>query len=309
MKPYKWKQTDSRWARKSYKGMTLGAGGCGPTSIANVVSPLKRKKITPAKTWTYMCRKGYIIPGVGTLWAGITQTLQHYGVNKFMVTHNRERLRASLKRGYWCICSVGPSRWTTSGHYIAPYKLKGNGKVSISDPYSHTDYCQENASVAELQRAMKVGWIMINPKDYVRKKPKKAGKTIKEILYVDCARAIVRKGRGKKYGAKAVVKRGTKLTVTAFCSGWYRIAASKYKGYYISSSALSRLKPKKQKWKLLTDLNVRAGATTKAHVLRVLKRGTKAVSSKQLGDWVYIPAVKGWVRVKGKNGAYAERSN
>lgn len=302
LKPFFWKQTDARWRNKSYGGMTLGAGGCGPTAIANTISPLLEKNYTPAKVWDYMKKKGYLIPGAGSTWAGITATLKHYGIS-FDVTYNDTIVRKCLLKGYWLIGLCGPSRWTSSGHYIVIYKLTATDHIYVSDPYSSSDYCQKNAYLAEYLKCNKCNWVMIDPSAYPggrKSDPKPPKETKTRILYVDTAAANIRKGRGLVYGVKAVVKRGYKLKVYALQEGWYRIKSGKYKGYYISESVLTRYEPFEHTYKALYEMNIRKGASSKADVKGTIKKGTRLTSSKRSGDWLYFPAVNGWIR--GKSG-------
>lgn len=303
IKPYFWKQTDSRWRNKRIGSMTLGSGGCGPTAIANTISPLLKKNITPPKVWDYMKKHNYIIPGRGSLWNGITQTLKHYGI-KFSVTYSDAEVKKCLERGEWLIALAGASRWTTSGHYFTIYGLKSNGKILVSDPASSSDYRQKDGTLAEYLRANKCNWIRINPKDYPggQSAPKKEKTTKTVIMYVDTAKANVRKGRGLKYGVKAVVSRGDKLKLYSLQDGWYRIKSGKYKGYYIAESVLTRFEPYVHTYKTLFRMNVRKGAGQSTAIKGTVNKGVKLTSSKRSGDWLYFPALKGWVRrISGDN--------
>ena len=270
--------------------MTLGAGGCGPTTIANIVSPLLKKNITPAKVWDYMKKNGYLIPGAGSTWNGITQTLKHYGI-RFTVTYNDDMVKKSLEKGDWVLALAGASRWTSSGHYFCIYKLKKDGKLSISDPYSGTNYCQEDGYLAEYLRANKCNWISIDPSDYpggiVPPKKEQESKTV--TLYVDTAKANIRKGRGLEYGVKGVVDRGTKLKLYSLVNDCYKIKAGKYRGYYIHESVLTRFEP----W-----VNIQLAGKflrrpisvcdwneeTLTIVYKVVGHGTEAMSSMRSGE-------------------------
>lgn len=304
LKPYFWKQTDSRWRNKKIGSMTLGGGGCGPTAIANTISPLLMKNYTPAKVWNYMKKRGYLIPGKGSTWAGITGTLKHYKID-FKVTYNDSEVRKYLEKGCWMVGLCGPSRWTSSGHYITIYKLRKDGKISVSDPYSSSNYCQQDAYLTEYLGCNKCNWIAIDPKAYpggqqAEPKPEKETKT--ETLFVDTAAANIRKGRGLNYGVKAVVKRGKKLKVYSLQGGWYRIKSGTYKGYYISETVLTRFEPYKHTFKANLAMNVRKGATKNAEIKGAIKKGTKLTSSKRSGDWLYFPALKGWIRQRSGDG-------
>ncbi len=300
LKPYFWKQTDPKWRNKSYRGMTLGAGGCGPTDCANVISSLTGKNFTPAKAWDWMKKHGYLYPGQGTAWAGITACLKAHGIDKFTVTYDPTQAKKSLRKGWWVMTVVGYSRWTTSGHYITIYDIRTNNKLSISDPYSSSDYCQKDGTYSEFARAMKCAWVCINPADYadIRKK-NKAKRTTKFVLYVKNAKCNIRKGRGMKYGVKAKAKRGTKFTLYSYKNHWYRIYSGKYKGCFIHENQLTNFEPYNATWKVNTCMNVRDGHTTKGtKILRSVARGTKIKSTRKAGDWVYCPSVKGWIRYR-----------
>lgn len=298
-KPYSWKQTDKRWASKSYKGMTLGAGGCGPTAIAKIAAPLLQKNITPAKVWDYMAKKGYLIPGQGSTWDGITATLKWVGITKFKVTYSDAEVKKYLQKGYWMVGLCGPSIWTSSGHYIDIYLLKSNGKILVADPYSSSARCEKNATLNEYLRCNKCNWIAINPKDYPggqTDKPKKEKTTKVVTMYVDTAAANIRKGRGMNYGVAAVVKRGEKLKLYSLQEDWYKVKSGKYKGYFIHESVLTRFEPYVHEYKANYKMNVRKGASSKADIKGTVKKGTRLTSSKRSGDWRYFPALKGWIR-------------
>ena len=304
IKPNFYKQTDYRWANVYGNGATIGRNGCGPTAMANVTSALVDSKITPVQTFKWLVSKKYISGNTGTWWAGITEGLKHFGIKKFTVTSSAKSAHDSLKAGKWVIGTVTRSRWTQGGHYILLYSINGNDRLMISDSASSSDYRQKNAPWSEYRAAERQQWICIDPKDYKKANliPKKS--TI-YILYVSSARATVRAKRGKKYKGVGTLTRGKKLTLYSYKDGWYKIKEGKYKGHFISEKDLSKYKPYVSKFKLLTNMNVRNGYTTVGtKVLCVLKKGSIVKSSKVKGNWIYVPAVKGWLCVRDKFKTY-----
>lgn len=305
LKPADYKQIDATWANISYKGMTIGGGGCGPTSCAKVIDPLTGKKTTPVDTWNYMKKHGYLHPGQGTAWDGIAACLKDYNIDKFKVTKNTDEAKKCLKKGMWLITVVGPSVWTSGGHYIVIYQLRSNNKISVSDPYSSGDRYQKNATFFEYAKAQKCSWICIDPDDYAEMRKENRSKRYtsnKFMMYVDRARANIRTGRGMKYKAVGNVKRGHKFIVTSYKNKWYKISSGKYKGYFIHENNLTGVPPYQRTFKALCKMNVRAGYTQKSTKIREIKKGTLITSSKKLGDWAYFPAVKGWIRIKSSDG-------
>lgn len=303
-KPYFWKQTDSRWASYKWKGMSIGGAGCGPTAIACVVSPLV-KVVNPKTVFKWICSNGYMAIGQGTYWDGITKGLKHYGIDKFKVSYNASDALKELKKGKWLIGVVRPSRWTSGGHYIVVYGYNAKtGKILVSDPASSRDYHQKNGTWREFARAEKCMWIAINPNDYPKVKARKAKQAIKVTRYVETYAANVRKGRGTNYGVYSTVKRGTKLTLHYYRDGWYRIATGKNKGKYISAKVLTKHPPYKAKYKTNYIMRVREGYSLDAKTKGYIKRGSYITSSHKVGNYIYVPAVKGWVRLRGKKNIY-----
>lgn len=290
------KQTDRRYSGLSYRGMTMGAGGCGVMTVYNIVSALRPElKLTPKKVWKYMTSKGYVIPGQGTAWAGITATLKHYGIS-FFVTYSDNDVKKSLEAGNWVLALAGPSRWTSAGHYFCIYDLRSNERLSISDPYSSSDYCQRDGTLTEYLRANKCNWISIDPTKYPGYKKYKTKHTKVSIMYVDNSTSNIRKARSMKSGVVAKVTRGTKLKVCNPQNDWYKIYSGKYKGYYIHAHQLTAFEPYVHWYRAETNMNVRKGAASGADIVGIIKKGTKVQSTKRSGDWIYNPAKHGWIR-------------
>jgi len=301
MKPNFIKQIDKRYRNLSYKGMTMGGGGCGVMTCYNIISVLTKPKLTVRQIWRFMTKNGYVIPGRGTLWNGITQTLKHYGIKNFKVTYSDAEVKECLEKGMWLVGLCGPSRWTSSGHYICIYGMTKKGKLLISDPYSSSDYCQKDAPLKAYQDCNKCNWVFIDPKDYkVRENDPKSTKTY--VMYVDDEVANVREGHAKNKKIVAKIPRGMKLTLHNYYKGWYQIKKGNLKGYWIGQSYLTNLPPYVAKWQTQSTRNIRNGATTKAEAIGKAPKGKSYVSSKKLGDWVYIPSVKGWIRYRSHDG-------
>lgn len=243
-----------------------------------------------------MVKHGYIVPGKGSLWAGITATLKHYGVTDFKVTYSDAEVRKCLEAGEWVLGLAGPSRWTTSGHYFCIYSLTATEHLLISDPWSSSDYCQKQGKLTEYLAANKCNWISIDPKKYPGYEKYRDRTSKVFIMYCDNGSSNIRKGRSMHTGVVGKITRGTKLTVYSLYNGWYKIKKGKYKGYFIHENQLTAFPPYTHTYKALTNMNVRKGPAKDGDVMTKVKKGTKLVSSKQSGDWVYFPAVHGWIR-------------
>lgn len=158
--PKNFKQSDSRWAKKQVGGMTCYTGGCGPTSVADVVAALIDEKYNPGVVFDYFKEKGYIIGGQGTTRDGITKGLTHYGIKSKDIkysTSNWSKATAAAKAGKWVLSLMGgPSMWTGGGHYVLIYKAD-KSHVYVCDP---SDRDIRKATISQYENHMKSYWII-----------------------------------------------------------------------------------------------------------------------------------------------------
>lgn len=141
-----YRQADSRWASLPYptKASTFGGNGCGCCACLHLMIELdKYKNWTPKDLRPYMVDQGFAIKNQGTLWAGITKTLQHYGfsvINHPNMTSVWNTLNNKAHKFGVILFRAGTKggvTWTTGGHYVAfvDYKVQ-NGK--------HYFYCKDS---------------------------------------------------------------------------------------------------------------------------------------------------------------------
>ena len=308
LKPNFYKQYDSRWAGYSWHGDTIGASGCGPSCIANVVSVLDKlghPNATPKSAFKWICKHGYFYPNQGTVWSGIGACLKScYGVNTVTQTTNKSLVKQALEKNNFVIALMGKGLWTNGGHFVVAYYK--DGYVYISDPASEAVIRQKNTFSRFYNEAI---WFLIvdNTSQYVSKSEKKKS-TKTYTLYVADKVANIRKGRGTEYGIKGQLKRGKKLKLYSYKNDWYRIYDGKYKGCFIHASTLSKYKPINDIYMTLNTMNVRDGYTTKnTKVLRTIKKGVKVKATKKRGNWVYIPKYKGWICIKDDDHTYMKK--
>lgn len=208
IKPKFYKQCSLAWSNYSWNGATVCRNGCGPSAIANAVAVLPKlghKKATPLSVFKWVCRHGYMHPTAGTYYSGITATLKAYGVKKVIHTSSMTALKRHLKKGDFCICLTGQSRWTRSGHYILAYGMDNKGKVYISDSAS-SDPSRAKADFSILKAAIKAHpypqvWIIANTAQYLNKKT-----PVKKPVKKEPAKKPVKKEPAKKTEKKPANK-------------------------------------------------------------------------------------------------------
>ncbi|MBQ9816564.1 MAG: C39 family peptidase [Proteobacteria bacterium] len=150
-------QGDPRWATHPYLGdKSISSDGCGPTSLANVITALTGKKeVTPPLVGDkYMSSSGGVMDrfcsiassyglkckGYDTQCGNIAgaQTLGHCkGKNEPADTHKLEKevLVNTLKAGGYVLCMHVGKYWTNNGHWITVYGYdKENNNIFADDP-------------------------------------------------------------------------------------------------------------------------------------------------------------------------------
>jgi len=133
--PY-YNQTDIRWATNSYGNSTIYSGGCGPTSLAMVVSGLTGRT-TPdiVADWSY--RNGHRAEGQGSYWSLMTDGGAYYGLQVEQVSRrNPNKIVQALSEGYPVIASMGPGHFTRGGHFIVLRGITADGKILVHDSAS-----------------------------------------------------------------------------------------------------------------------------------------------------------------------------
>jgi hypothetical protein len=149
-KPVSYLQTDKRWknVRIPCNGgdMSIGGGGCGPTSAAMLIETLTGKTCLPTETMEWACKHGYVTANQGTDYAYFKPQFNQYGIRCEMLTWSvclsagswvRDEVIKKLKEGYYFIALMKKGLWTSGGHYIVVWWA--DNKIRINDPASTRD--------------------------------------------------------------------------------------------------------------------------------------------------------------------------
>jgi hypothetical protein len=132
------RQYDTKWGSLKYpKGKyTMSRSGCGCCACTHlIIEHDKYKDYTPKNVRPYMVNQGFATEGNGTLWSGITKTLEHYGfkVKRPNISTSMTPAWNELNKGHragillFKAGSRGSVTWTSGGHYVAflNYKVEG----------------------------------------------------------------------------------------------------------------------------------------------------------------------------------------
>lgn len=133
-RPVSYLQTDARWKSTRLKcvggTMSIGGGGCGPTSAAMLIETLTGKTCLPTETFKWACDHGYVYANQGTAYEYFEPQFKAYGLNCKQLTGTaclsakspvREKVLQKLMEGYYFIALMKKGTWTNGGHYYKEY--------------------------------------------------------------------------------------------------------------------------------------------------------------------------------------------
>lgn len=131
-------QEDPRWRNTLLgKKNTIGVAGCGPTSLATVISSLTDRKVDPVimSKWTY--QNGYYAEGAGSYHSLIPAGARAFGLNVESVgLANSQKLIGALSEGKMVVALMSRGHFTRTGHFIVLRGISKSGKILVSDPLS-----------------------------------------------------------------------------------------------------------------------------------------------------------------------------
>lgn len=130
-------QLDERYAGKPYGTDHIGSHGCGPTSMAIVVSSLTGQTVDPVAMAEWSYQNGYWCKDSGSYHALIPAAARNWGLNVSGCSVSEpQRLLDALAEGKLVVAIMSKGHFTKSGHFIV---LRGvqNGMILVADPASY----------------------------------------------------------------------------------------------------------------------------------------------------------------------------
>ena len=163
-------QTDSIWNQNGYR---IASAGCGPTSMAVVISSLTKKWITPVDATVWAYEHGYY-SSAGSAHTLIPAMAEAYGLKCKGVGTDYESIRTALKKGRPVIALMGPGYFTRRGHFMVLIDIDDEDNVTVADVGSRTRSAYKYAlsDIIRQSKSASAGgpfWVISKPK---RKKKK-----------------------------------------------------------------------------------------------------------------------------------------
>ena len=130
-------QMDERYSSKPYGTDYIGGSGCGPTSMAIVISSLSEEIVDPERMAQWAYEIGYWCKGSGSYHALIPGAAAHWGLAVSGCSASEpQRILDALAEGKLVVAIMSKGHFTNGGHFIVLRGVKG-GKILVADPGSY----------------------------------------------------------------------------------------------------------------------------------------------------------------------------
>lgn len=158
-------QTDSAWNQNGYQ---IASAGCGPTSMAVVISSLTDEWVTPVDATVWAYEHGYY-SSAGSAHALIPAMAEAYGLNCKGVGTDYASIKKALKKGKPVVALMGPGYFTRKGHFMVLIGIDDNDNVTVADVGSRTRSAYKYAlsDIISQSKSASAGgpfWIISKPK-------------------------------------------------------------------------------------------------------------------------------------------------
>lgn len=138
-------QLDERWASTMYgTSSTIGEGGCGPTSMAMVISTFTGEVHDPVELANWSVANGHRCEGNGSYHSLIPESAKAYGLTVSGAGKgDGQKIVNALSSGKLVVAIMSKGHFTSSGHFLVLRGVTSNGKILVADSASYSRSEQE----------------------------------------------------------------------------------------------------------------------------------------------------------------------
>lgn len=130
-------QLDERWADLPYGTDNIGGYGCGPTSMAIVVSSLTDQTVDPPTMAEWAYQNGYWCSGNGSYHSLIPGAAEGFGLQwESISTDDPQAVVDALASRKLIVALMSKGHFTSSGHFMVLRGVTSEGKILVADPAS-----------------------------------------------------------------------------------------------------------------------------------------------------------------------------
>jgi hypothetical protein len=132
-------QLDAKYNDEPYGTDKIGTHGCGPTSLAIVVSSLTAQTVDPVQMAEWSVANGGWAQEQGSYHSLIPNAARAFGLNvQGNVQNEPQKIIDALSSGKLVVAIMGKGHFTSSGHFIVLRGVTADGKILVADPASHS---------------------------------------------------------------------------------------------------------------------------------------------------------------------------
>ncbi len=124
------------YSNVKYGSGSIASCGCGPTSMAMVLTYLTGETVDPPATASYAANNGHYVWGQGTAWTFFGAISKKYGVECEQSSPSSSKVVDALSNGKVIIMSMKRGDFTKNGHFIVLRGITSDGKIQVADPNS-----------------------------------------------------------------------------------------------------------------------------------------------------------------------------
>lgn len=131
-------QKDRRWKDAIYgTDNTIGRYGCGPTTLAMVLSTLTDNEITPIEAAKWAYDNGHFCNNSGSYHSIIPKGAEKFGLQSTSLNRpTKEEIFAEIESGKLVIVLMNEGTFTSDGHFLILRGVTEDGKLLIADSQS-----------------------------------------------------------------------------------------------------------------------------------------------------------------------------
>ncbi len=129
-----YEQTWPVYTNYPYGYNTVGGYGCGPTSMAMVISNLTGKTVSPTYMADWSFNNGYYFRGRGTAYGLFPAASAAYGIKCTTISaYDKNAVVSALKSGKLLLTVVGAGDFTRGRHFLLIRGITEDGKLLLAD--------------------------------------------------------------------------------------------------------------------------------------------------------------------------------
>ncbi len=122
-------QGDPAWNQNGY---CIARAGCGPTSMAVVITSLTGRWVTPIDTAIWGYQHGYY-SAAGSVHEMIPNMAAAYGLECEGLDQEYNAIRSALKKHHPVVALMGPGYFTKGGHFMVLVAIDKDDNVTVAD--------------------------------------------------------------------------------------------------------------------------------------------------------------------------------